>query len=131
MLSISVLALASVSFAQNIKVKVGNEIVSFDAAPRKVNGITMVPIRSMMDALQGTMRWTPDTQTISAWANSRRFDFVLRSRDAKVNERPMRMEEAPVVHKNRIYVPIKFIADASGYIISQEEGWLVLRPARK
>lgn len=125
------LALTGGSVAQDVKVKVENEAVVFDAMPKKINGITMVPIRTMMDAMQGSMRWAPETRTISAWKNSRRFDFVLNSRDAMVNDKPMRMEEAPIIHKNRIYVPIKFLADAGGYIISQEDGWLVLRPARK
>lgn len=121
----------TVSVAQEVKVKVENEVIVFDAKPRKVNGVTMVPIRSMMDAMKGSMRWAPDTRTISAWTNSRRFDFVLNSRDAIVNDKPMRMEEAPMIHMNRIFVPIKFVADASGYIISQEDGWLILRPARR
>lgn len=129
-LSIGCLTLATAGLTQDVKVKIDNEAIVFDAMPKKVNGITMVPIRSMMDAMQGSMRWAPDTRTVSAWKNSRRFDFVLNSRDAMVNDKPMRMEEAPMIHKNRIYVPIKFVADASGYIISQENGWLVLRPAR-
>lgn len=130
-LTVGCLALATAGFAQDAKVKIGDEAIVFDAQPKKVNGVMMVPIRSMMDAMQGSMRWAPDTRTISAWNNSRRFDFVLGSRDSMVNDKPMRMEEAPMIHKNRIYVPIKFVADASGYIISQEDGWLVLRPARK
>ncbi len=130
-MAIGCLALAATGFAQEVKVKVENEAVVFDASPRKINGITMVPIRTMMDAMQGSMRWAPETRTVSAWKNSRRFDFVLNSRDAMVNDKPMRMDEAPLIHKNRIYVPIKFVADAAGYIISQEDGWLVLRPAIK
>lgn len=125
------LAVVGSSLAQDVKVKVENEAVVFDAMPKKINGITMVPIRTMLDAMQGSMRWAPETRTVSAWKNSRRFDFVLNSRDAMVNDKPMRMEEAPLIHKNRIYVPIKFLADAGGYIISQEDGWLVLRPAIK
>jgi hypothetical protein len=35
-----------------------------------------------------------------------------------------------LIYKNRIYVPLKFVADASGYLISMEDGWYVLRPVR-
>ncbi|MBC8064527.1 MAG: copper amine oxidase N-terminal domain-containing protein [Chlorobia bacterium] len=130
-LAIGVLAVAATGFAQDPKIKVGNEVVTFDAMPIKVNGITMVPIRSMVSAMEGTMRWSPDTRTISVWNKSKRFDLVLNSRDAMVNDKPMKMDEAPLIRKNRIYVPIKFVADASGYMISQESGWLVLRPILK
>ena len=130
-LAIGSLAGVATGMAQEVKVKVETEAVVYDAMPKKVNGITMVPVRTMLEAMQGSMRWAPDTRTVSAWKNSRRFDFVLNSREAVVNDKPMRMDEAPLILKNRIYVPIKFIADAAGYIISQEDGWLVLRPAIK
>ena len=43
--------------AQKFKVKIENEIVNFDAAPRQMNGVTMVPLRTMVEAMGGTMRW--------------------------------------------------------------------------
>lgn len=117
--------------AQKVKVKVDNEIVTFDAMPRQINGVTMVPVRTMLDSMQGSMKWDLSSKTVSAWKNSRRFDFVLNSRDAVVNDKPMRMEEAPIIIKDRIFVPLKFMADAAGYVISMEDGWYVLRPMVK
>lgn len=117
--------------AQKVKIKVDNEVVAFDTMPRQINGITMVPIRTMLDSMQGSMRWDLATKTVSAWKNSRRFDFVLNSRDAVVNDKPMKMDEAPIIIKNRIYVPLKFVADAAGYVVSLEDGWYVLRPVVK
>jgi hypothetical protein len=125
------LLVCAASWAQKVRVKVDNEIVAFETMPRQINGITMVPLRTMMDSMQGSMRWDLATKTVSAWKNSRRFDFVLNSRDAMVNDKPMRMDEAPIIIKNRIFVPLKFVADASGYVISMEDGWYVLRPTIK
>jgi len=84
----------------------------------------------MMDAMGGTMKWDLSKQTISAWKKSNRFNVVLNSRSAVVNDKPTSMEEASLIYKNRIYVPLKFVADASGYVISMESGWYVLRPTR-
>ena len=127
----AVLMTCTAVWAQKVKIKVENEVVAFDAMPRQVNGVTMVPVRTMLDSMQGSMRWDLATKTVSAWRNSRRFDFVLNSRDAMVNGKPMRMEEAPIIIKDRMYVPLKFVADASGYVISMEDGWYVLRPSLK
>jgi hypothetical protein len=110
-----------------VRVKVDREVVAFDAEPLEVRGVTMVPIRSMVDSMGGTMRWDLSNRTVSAWKASRRFDVVLNSRGATVNDKSVTMEEAPMIYKNRIYVPLKFVADAAGYIISMENGWYVLR----
>lgn len=135
MIAVLVLTLCLVglgnSYSEKVKVKVENSVVRFDASPRDVNGITMVPIRNMVDAMGGTMRWDLGAKTLSVWQNSRRFDIVLNSRTARVNDQSMTMDEAPSIYKNRIYVPLKFVADASGYLISMENGWYVLRPTRK
>lgn len=119
------------AFAQHpIRVRIADSPVVFDAEPREVRGVTMVPIRSMVEAMGGTMRWDLSKQTVSAWRNSKRFDVVLNSRSAMVNDKPVTMEEASLIYKNRIYVPLKFVADAAGYTISMENGWYVLRPVR-
>jgi hypothetical protein len=125
-----VLVGTGVAAAQKVKVKVENEVVAFDVMPREVNGVTMVPIRSMLDSMGGSMRWDLEKRTISAWKNSRRFDFVVNSRQAVVNDKPVQMDEAPLIKQNRIYVPLKFLADATGYLISLEDGWYVLRPTK-
>jgi hypothetical protein len=122
---------ASASAQHPIQVKIENEVVAFDAPPREVRGVTMVPIRSMLEGMGGTMRWDLATRTLTGWKNSRRFDVVLNSRSANLNDRTVTMEEAPLIHRNRIYVPLKFIADAAGYTVSVENGWYVLRPMQR
>ena len=118
---------AGFTFAQKpIRIKVGSEVVSFESEPIEVRGVTMVPIRTMLDSMGGTMRWDMDKQTLSAWRKSRRFNVVLNSRSAVVNDKATTMEEASLIYKNRIYVPLKFLADAAGYSISMEKNWYVL-----
>jgi len=122
---------ASAAAQHPIQVKIENEVVAFDAPPREVRGVTMVPVRSMLESMGGTMRWDLATRTFTGWKNARRFDVVLNSRSANLNDRTVTMEEAPLIYKNRIYVPLKFIADATGHIVSVENGWYVLRPTQR
>ena len=119
------------AFAQHpVRVRIEDRPVMFDAEPREVRGVTLVPIRSMVEAMGGTMRWDLATKTVSVWREGRRFDVVLNSRSATVNDKSIMMEEASLIHRNRIYVPLKFVADSAGYVISIEDGWYVLRPLR-
>lgn len=91
----------------------------------------MVPIRNMVWALNATFKWDPVKQMISVWHTSNRFNVIINSRQATANGKQVWLDEAPFVLDGRVFVPLKFIANSTGHIISQESGWLVLRPARK
>jgi hypothetical protein len=120
-------AMVSLAFPQKMRVKVENEVINFDAMPRQVNGVTMVPIRPMVEAMGGTMKWDLASRTVSVWKGGHRFNVTINSRQATSDDKSVRMEETPAIFENRIFVPLKFIADAGGYMISMEEGWYVLR----
>ncbi len=121
----------SAALSQSVKVKVEDIVVKFELPPMMTNRVTMVPLRGIVDAMGATMRWNLEKETVSIWKGNRRIDFVLNSRSANVNNKRMEMEEAPFMHKARIFVPLKFIAIAAGYVTSQEKGWYVLRPVGK
>lgn len=114
-------------FALAQKVKVEGVEVAFDASPRMVRGVLMVPVRNLVTAMGGTMRWNLESRVVSVWRSNRRWDMTLDSRQAVVNGKVKNMEEASFMEKGRIFVPLKFMAEAGGYIISSEGGWFVLR----
>lgn len=87
----------------------------------------MVPVRNLVTAMGGTMRWNLESRVVSVWRSNRRWDMTLDSRQAVVNGKVKNMEEASFMEKGRIFVPLKFMAEAGGYIISSEGGWFVLR----
>lgn len=123
-------AVAAVS-AQKLQVKIEQRVVLFDVAPMERNGITMVPLRSMLDAMDSSMKWDMDRQVVTGWKNSRKFEVLLNSRDARVNDKTVTMDEPAYIHRGRIFVPLKFVAEATAHLISREEGWYVLRPTTK
>lgn len=128
---IAISGLSSASLCQTIKVKIEDQPVSFDASPITRDRTVMVPIRSMVTALTATFKWDPAKQLISVWYASNRFDVTLNSRQASANGKQVWLEEAPFVLNGRVFVPLKFVADSTGHVISQENGWLVLRASRK
>lgn len=119
------------ALAQSVRVKIEDTKVNFELPPMMTNRVTMVPLRGIVDAMGGTMRWDLEKETVTIWTGNRRIEFVLNSRSASVNSKRMEMEEAPFMHKARIFVPLKFMAVAAGYVSSQEKGWYVLRPVGK
>jgi len=128
---IALLAVGGSAVAQKLQVKIENRVPYFDALPMYRNRVAVVPIRSMIDAMDGTMKWNMGTQTVQCWANGKRFDIVLNSRQARVNDKTVSMEEGAFIYKGRIYVPLRFLADAAGYVVSEEGDWYVLKESKR
>jgi|CXWL01.1.fsa_nt_gi hypothetical protein len=121
----------SSAFAQSNKVKVEDADVKFELPPMMTNRAMMVPLRGIVDAMGATMRSNLEKSTVSIWKGNRRIDIVLNSRTAVINNKTSNMEEAPFLHRGRIFVPLKFIAIAAGYVPSLESGSYVLRSTGK
>ena len=124
-------AVAASVVAQKVQVKIEERVVVFDVAPMERNGITMVAVRSMLDAMDSSMKWDIERQVVTGWKNSRKFEVVLNSREARVNDKIVTLEEPAYIHRGRIFVPLKFVAEATGHLISRESSWYVLRPTIK
>lgn len=121
-------SLTAAAVAQpQIKVMVENKPVTFDAPIIDRDGVTMVPLRNLVDAMGGTLRWDITRQTVTVWRASKRIDVTLNSRQGMVNGKTIQMDEAPFLNKGRLYAPLKFIAESSGYLVSHEKGAYVLR----
>ena len=66
LLMISLMA-STVAFANDeIKVSLNGNLLEFDVSPQIIDGRTMVPLRTIFEALGATVSWNPDTQTVYA-----------------------------------------------------------------
>src|SRR5262245_56175703 len=83
-------------------IKVGDRTVAFDVQPMERNGIVVVPVRGMVEAMDATMRWDMPKQTLSIWKGHHRFDVVLNSRTAIVDGKTTTMDEPAFLERGRI-----------------------------
>lgn len=112
---------------QAVRVKLDDKEILFDVPPIMRSKVTMVPVRPLINAMNGTLRWEMEKGTVTIWRDPNRVDFHVGSRHANVNGKVATMDEAAFVEKGRVFVPLKFIALSSGYVISEEKGWIILR----
>lgn len=122
-------AAASLSLAQSVMVE--EQIVTFDAAPKMVNGNFMVPIRPLFEAMGVDFRWRSDRGVIEGLKNGTKVEIWVGSSQARVNDKRRDMEVSPYVAGGRTYAPLKFIAAEFGYTISAENGNFVLREVKR
>lgn len=109
------------AYAQSaIKVKLnGNNIVS-DVAPQIINGRTMVPVRSIFNALGAEVTYDKNTKTIVGTKNNTVVKMYVGKNYMYVNGISYKMDCEPVVVNGRALAPARYVAEGFGCTVSYD-----------
>ncbi len=78
-------------------------------------GYTMVPIRTISDALScDTIHWNEKTRTAVIQKDSTSISIAADSKTALVNEKKVSLDASAKLRADRLYVPIRFVAETFG-----------------
>lgn len=111
-LLISILS-SSIVFANTpIMVVVDNKMISFDTDPFIDNGITLVPMRKIFEALSTNVEWVDETKQIIATDSSNCIILTVGSNVAQKNGEDIKLLIEPRIVSGSTYVPVRFIAEA-------------------
>jgi hypothetical protein len=91
----------------------------------------MVPVRNICEAMGADMRWRMDRGVLECMRNGTKVEIEVGNRRARVNDLRKDMDEMSYIHQGRTYAPLKFLAESMGYMISMENGNIVLQPVKK
>lgn len=103
----------------------GNYIAFKDAAPKIIDGRTMVPFRQILEDMGTVVSFDNLTKTVLAKKGITEFSFVIGGSDISIKENSVKsvkkMDVVPFLDKNtnRTYVSARFMAESLGYGV----GW--------
>lgn len=117
--------LSTVSFAERpIIVEVNGEKLWFnDVQPQIINGRTMVPIRSVSEALGLNVQWDSKTGMVILDDGYNVIRVTINSNNAKINDVNFWMDVPAQIINNRTMVPIRFISEGMGYDVFWRENY--------
>lgn len=116
------MALSLLSFAaDNIKVMLDDEYITFDVEPQIIEGRTMVPLRAIFEAMGAEIEWDGDTQTVAAVKDETVVVAVIGSNIIYVNDEEIIIDVPPMIKDGRTLVPVRFITEAFGYNVKWNE----------
>ncbi|MBE7049593.1 MAG: hypothetical protein E7394_02340 [Ruminococcaceae bacterium] len=91
------------------------KIIEFDEGPYIIDGFTFVPVRGLSEALGFKYSWDGTNKTvivvsdgISAWIQADNRSITINSKSIIYSEK---IDVAPCIIDNRIFVPLRFIAE--------------------
>jgi len=113
---------SNTKFKHFILLKMGDPNMSVDGIVKEIDtgrgtvvamisNRTMVPIRAIVEAMDGTVGWDGNTQKITLNARGNKVEMWIGKLDIKVNGVNKKMDVAPVIKNGRTYVPVRFSAE--------------------
>jgi hypothetical protein len=96
------------------RVQLNGNMMPASMAPVLRGNRVMVPMRSIFEALGAQVRWNSLTREIAAQHGSASINLQIGNRDAMVNGTRVRLDQSPVLTRNRTLVPLRFVAEGLG-----------------
>ncbi|GIO36552.1 hypothetical protein J41TS12_14130 [Paenibacillus antibioticophila] len=95
----------------------GKELI-FQNAPLVYEGNTMVPFRSLFEALGVNVNYDSYSKTIRAQKDNTAVNLTIGQNVAFVNSTAAKLSIAPLVIKGATYVPLRFVSQSFDYSIT-------------
>ena len=83
--------------------------------PILIDGRTMLPIRSVVEALGGTVGWLAETKTVTISLDGTNIEMVIDSKAITVNGQTRQIDVAPQIVNSRTMVPLRFVVENLGF----------------
>ena len=86
------------------------------------NGRVMIPLRAVVEYLDGTVHWYPDDKQIIGFRGARGFDLVIGSSRANLIDGTVYQLDVPaMIIAGRTYVPLRFVSEAMGCLVAWDD----------
>lgn len=100
------------AYAAHSIIKIDGVVVTTDAAPETKNNRTMVPLRVISENLGATVNWKDSKVTLTN--NKMQITLQPNSNTVIKNGKTELLDVKPYLKNNRLFVPIRFIAETFG-----------------
>lgn len=102
------------AFAQSSpKVLLNGSMLSFDVPPVIEDGRTLVPLRTIFEALGSSVQWDESTQTVIAKKEDTEIKLAIGGQAYK-NGQPVSLDVPAKIVDGRTLVPLRFVSEAMG-----------------
>ncbi|WP_438348517.1 stalk domain-containing protein [Paenibacillus sp. FA6] len=97
-----------------IEIMIDGQLLHSSASPIIKQSTTLVPMRSIFEALGATVKWENATRTVTGTKGSTAVVLKIDSKQAHVNNQTVSLDVPSQIVSNSTMVPLRFIATALG-----------------
>ncbi|MFF2797859.1 copper amine oxidase N-terminal domain-containing protein [Lysinibacillus xylanilyticus] len=115
------------AYAAHNTIKIDGVVVTTDAAPETKNNRTMVPLRVISENLGATVNWQDSKVTLTN--NKMQITLQPNSNTVIKNGKTELLDVKPYLKNNRLFVPIRFIAETFGCQVNYQNSTVTVDTA--
>lgn len=121
-IAIIALSLSFKVFANDkIKVFVNGTQVQFDVPPQTINNRTLVPMRTIFEAMRATIEWYDDAQYAIAKKAGITIAIQPNNLTMSKNDFGIELDVAPQIINDRIFIPVRAVAENFNLNVNWDE----------
>jgi hypothetical protein len=108
------LLLAMTSSMAVTQVELNGRPVALSVDPIQIVNRTMVPMRSIFEALGANVQWTDSTQTVTAVRDATKVQLTIGELNAMVNGQYVGLDVPAMIYRGSTMVPLRFVSESLG-----------------
>ncbi|MCH7320618.1 copper amine oxidase N-terminal domain-containing protein [Solibacillus sp. MA9] len=111
---------------QKVTVIINGEIISFNDPILNNSGTILLPMRDFYEAIGAEVSWNQIDKIATSERNGQIVELTINSKTAKVNGDNAQLLVAPMIYKDRTYIPMRFVSENSdGQVYWNQENKVV------
>jgi hypothetical protein len=100
---------------------VNDKSSTIDQAPLIINGNTLVPVRFVIEQLEGAIKWDAKEQKVSILRGTQLIDFWIGKKDFIINGISTVSLAAPQIINGRTMVPLRVLSEKLGWTVTWDD----------
>jgi hypothetical protein len=111
---LGLLLLAMTSGMAVVQVELNGRPMALSVEPIQVVNRTMVPMRSIFEALGARVQWNASTQTVTATRDATDIQLTIGELVAQVNGQAVALDVPAMMYRGSTMVPLRFVSESLG-----------------
>lgn len=112
-------AAGRVEESPDLKIEIDGKVSTYENVPILVNERTLLPFREVLVNLgvrndKDHIIWNDKEQSVTVLDGINKVYLKIENTTAYVNGKPVTLDAAPVIYKERTYVPVRFVSQSLG-----------------
>ncbi len=104
-----------VTESPKVKISIDGKIMNYDNVPITVNGRTLLPLKEFLISIgilddNKHIIWNGLEKSITIKQDSTEVYLKIGNSNAIINNSVVELDAAPCIHKNRTYIPVRFVS---------------------
>lgn len=96
-------------------VHVKGQTKTMDVAPINPAGVTLIPVRGVLDELGAKLEWLPESKQVKVTYGQNVIYLTIGSKIAMVNNQPVSLLAPAEIVNNRTLIPLRFVSENLGF----------------